>query len=106
MARYRKKSAVIEAVQLRWTQWNEVCELLGDALNAENPTGAWEIPASEASDTCGEEGPNYIALHIRTTYGHIETARHGDWLIPEKAPGRFIAVEPRLFAADYEPVEV
>ena len=105
MARYRMKSAEFEAVQLRWTQWNEVCELLGDALTAENPDGAWEIPAAEASDTCGEDGPNYIALNVRTTYGHVFTARHGDWLIPEKRAGRFIAVRPGLFASTYEPVE-
>ena len=55
MARYRKRPVEIEAVQLRWTQWNEVCEFLGDALIAENSDGAWEIPATEASDTCGEE---------------------------------------------------
>ncbi|WP_435279328.1 hypothetical protein [Streptomyces sp. 1222.5] len=103
MPKFRKRVVEFEAVQLRWTQWDQVCELLGEALITENPGGAWEVPANEASDTCGEEGPNYIALNIRTTYGHVVTAKHGDWLIPEKAPGRFIAVEPRLFAATYEP---
>jgi hypothetical protein len=104
VGRYRKKQTEIEAVQLRWTQWNEVCELLGDALTAENPDGAWEIPAEEAADTCGEPGPNYIALNVRTIGGHKVTVRHGDWLIPEKRPGRFCVVEPRLFAATYEAV--
>jgi hypothetical protein len=103
MPKYRKKPVVIEAVQLRWTQWNEVCELLGDALLAENPDGAREITADEASDTCGEDGPTYIALDVRTVHGEIATVRHGDWIIPEKTPGRFYPCKPDVFAASYDP---
>ncbi|NED31101.1 hypothetical protein [Streptomyces sp. SID8499] len=98
MACYRKKPVEIEAVQLCWTQWNEVCELLGDALTAENPDGAFEIPAEEVSDTCGEEGPNYIGLYVRTVHGEIAIVRHGDWIVPEKQPGRFYPVKPDVFA--------
>jgi hypothetical protein len=105
MARYRKKPVEIEAVQLRWTQWNEVCEFLGEALTAENSDGAWEITAEEASDTCGEEGPNYIALNVRTTHGELAVVRHGDWIIPEKTPGRFYPCKPDIFAATYEAVD-
>jgi len=104
MARYRKKPIEIEAVQLRWSQWNEVCELLGSALTAENSDGAFEIPPEEAADTCGEPGPNYIALFVRTVHGEIATVRHGDWIVPEAEPGRFYPVKPDVFAATYEPV--
>ncbi len=104
MARYRKKPVEIEAVQLRWTRWNEVCEFLGDALVVENPDGAWEITAEQASDICGEEGPNYIALTIRTAHDETATVRHGDWIVPEKQPGRFYPVKPEIFTATYEPV--
>ncbi|MFW3474419.1 hypothetical protein ACN24M_24675 [Streptomyces microflavus] len=104
MPRYRKRPVEIDAVQLRWTQWSEVCEFLGDALTAENSDGAWEIPAAEASDTCGEEGPNYIALNVRTAHGEIAIVRHGDWIIPEKEPGRFYPCKPDVFAATYEEV--
>lgn len=104
MARYRKLPVEIDAVQLRWTQWNEVCEFLGDALLAENPDGAFEIPEAEASDTCGEEGPNYIALHVRTVHGETAIVRHGDWIIPEAEPGRFYPCKPDVFAATYEAV--
>lgn len=102
MPRYRKKPVEIEAVQLRCTTWHEVCELLGDALTAENPGGAWEITAAEASDTCGEAGPNYLALNVRTTHGEIAVVRHGDWIIPENEQGRFYPCKPDVFAATYD----
>lgn len=100
---YRKKPVVIEAVQLRWSQWSQVCEFLGDALLAENPDGAWEITADEASDTCGEGGTGaFIALNVRTIHGELATVRHGDWIIPEAEPGRFYPCKPDVFAVTYE----
>jgi len=105
MAKFRKKPVVIEAVQLRWTQWSEVCDLLGAAFLAENPGGAIPLTADEASDTCGEAGPNYIAVRVRTAHGDIAVVRHGDWVIPEREPGRFYPCKPDIFAATYEPVE-
>lgn len=105
MARYCNKPKEIEAVQLRWTNWNEVCEFLGDALQDVNPNGAREITAEEASDTCGEPGPTYIALDVRTVHGEIATARHGDWIIPDAKPGTFYPCKPDVFAKTYEAVE-
>jgi len=105
MTRYRKRPVEIEAVQLRWTTWNEVCDFLGAALVAENPDGAQEITAEEASDTCGEPGPTYIALQVRTVHGDLAPVRHGDWIIPEPQPGRFYPCKPDIFAATYEASE-
>lgn len=104
MPKFRKKPVEIVAVQLRSSQWSEVCELLGPALRAENPRGAMAIPREEASDTCDEMSP-YIALNLRTAHGEIAIARHGDWIIPEpNAPGRFYPCKPRIFEATYDPV--
>lgn len=98
-----KKPLRTRAVQVRWTQWNQVCELLGDALVTENPGGAVTICADEASDTCGEEGPTYISFNVRTIHGETAVVRHGDWIIPESAPGRFYPVKPDVFARTYDP---
>lgn len=103
MARYRKRPVEIEAVQVGWTTWNEVCDLLGDALLEVNPSGAREINAEEATDTLGEAGPYYIAFDVRTVHGEIATVRHGDWLIPDAKPGTFYPCKPDVFAASYEP---
>lgn len=103
--RYRKKPVVIQAVQLRWSTWGEVAEFLGDALLEANPNGAREITAGMTSDTCGEVGPMYIALDVRTVHGEIATVRHGDWIIPDGKPGTFYPCKPDIFEATYEPVD-
>jgi thiol-disulfide isomerase/thioredoxin len=101
MAKFRKKPVVIEAVQLRWTTWCEVCEFLGDIISPANP--AREIPAEQASDTCGEVGSFFIALTIPTLEGD-HTALHGDWII-RGVKGEFYPCKPDIFAATYESVE-
>ncbi|MGW1436918.1 hypothetical protein ACWD7M_16910 [Streptomyces griseus] len=93
----------ITAVQLRWSRWSQICELLGDALMAENPLGAQEIPASDAADTCGEPGPGYIALKVRTANDEVATVHHGAWIIPEAQPGRFYPCQPDVFVNKYRP---
>ena len=105
MARYRKKPVEIDAVQLRWSTWSEVCDFLGDALREANPDGARTISPEEASDTCGEPGPEYISIDVRTVHGDLATVRHGDWVIPDGKPGTFYPCKPGIFAATYEPVE-
>jgi len=97
--KFRKKPVVIEAVQLRWSTWNEVCEFLGNIISSDNP--ARDIPAAEVSDTCGEDGPIFIALTIPTLEGdHI--ARHGDWII-RGVQGEFYPCKPDIFEQTYEP---
>jgi len=99
--RYRKKPVVIEAVQLRWSTWSEVCDFLGEIVSPANP--AREISVEEVSDTCGEQGPLYIALTIPTLEGdHI--ALHGDWII-KGVKGEFYPCKPDIFEATYEAVD-
>lgn len=100
MTRYRKKPVVIEAVQLRWSTWNEVCEFLGDAISGWNPARSVET----FTDTCGEQAP-YIELTVTTLHGDPAIVRHGDWIAAEPEPGRFYPIKPDVFAASYEPLE-
>lgn len=101
MAKFRKKPVVIEAVQLRWTTWNEMCNFLGPILGTHNP--ALDIPFSEVSDSCGEVGPNFIAVNIPTIEGKMR-AVHGDWII-KGIKGEFYPCKPDIFAASYEAVD-
>ncbi len=99
MSKFRKKPVVIEAVQLRWTQWNEVCDLLGSIISPANPARNVET----YSDTCGEVGPSYIELTIPTLEGnHI--AKHGDWII-RGVKGELYPCKPYIFEATYEAAE-
>lgn len=101
MPQFRKKPIVIEAVQLRWSTWGDVCALLGGDFK-----GGRDITAEEASDTCGESGPDYIALDVTTMHGETAVVRHGDWIIPDGKPGTFYPCKPDIFAETYDAVEV
>lgn len=100
MTKYRKKPVEIEAVQLRWSTWSEVSEFVGNTIGPNNP-GRY-ISADDASDTCGEPGPEYIAVDVTTMHGDTATVRHGDWIIPDGIPGTFYPCKPDVFAATYE----
>lgn len=90
--KYRKKPVVIDAVQLCWKNWSEVCDFLGDIISGHS--------SNEFSDACGEQPP-FIELTIPTLEGnHI--ARHGDWII-KGVKGEFYPCKPDIFAATYEP---
>ena len=92
--KYRKKPVVIEAVQLRWSTWGDVCAFLGDIVGAHNPGRD-----GPASDPCGESGP-YINLTIPTLEGD-HTAMHGDYII-KGVKGEFYPCKPDIFALTYE----
>ncbi len=97
MARFVKKRIEIEAVQLRWSTWSEMCDFLGGIVSLENPAR----PVGTFSDTCGEAKP-YIELTIPTLEGnHI--ARHGDWII-KGVKGEFYPCKPDIFEATYDAV--
>jgi len=97
MKKYRQKPVVIEAVQLKWVSWDEVCEFLGDIISKKNPARNTE----EYSDTCGEIAP-YIELTIPTLEGdHI--AKHGDYII-KGVKGEFYPVRNDIFLETYEEI--
>lgn len=98
--KYWKLPDEIEAVQLRWSRWGDICELI-----AKHGGGGWpsarEITWPEVSDDCGEIGGVYIALDVITAHGDPATVRHGDWLVPDVEPGTYYPIKPDVFAATY-----
>lgn len=115
MPRFRSNPVEIDAVRVTWQTWDEVCALIeryggrfGRTADewTRNPkvvTPGRYITAEEASDTCGEPGPQYIAFDVPTMHGERATVRHGDWLIPDGKPGTFYPCKPDVFAAKYSP---
>ena len=102
MAKYRKKPVVIEAVQLLWSTWDEVCEFAGvGKLTDGKPEGTYVDLAGNATDDCSE---NIIGLHIPTLEG-LHLAREGDWII-KGIQGELYPCKPDIFKATYEPVDV
>ena len=96
--KYRKKPVVVEAIQLRWTTWNELCDFLGSIISEDNPGRN----SNDYSDTCGEQPP-YIELTIPTLEGN-HAAKHGDWII-KGVKGEFYPCKPDIFEQTYEKAE-
>lgn len=112
MAKFRKKPVVIEAVQLLWSTWSEMCDHAGvGKLSDGKPQGCFLTMQGEASDVLvgdddaepdGHGATARIGLHIPTLEG-LMLAREGDWVI-RGVKGELYACKPDIFAATYEPV--
>jgi len=89
MARYRKKPIVIEAIQLRWENWEEICAFAGVGnLTDGNPQGIEGLP------------DNKIGMHIPTLEG-LMIADENDWII-KGIKGEIYPCKPDIFEKTYE----
>ena len=85
--KYRKKPVVIEAVQLRWDTWSEMCKHADvGKLTDGKPEGKQD----------GDE----IGLDIPTLEG-VMHANENDWVIRGVA-GELYPCKPDIFAETYE----
>lgn len=102
---YRKKPVIIEAVQLEWTAWNEICAFAGVGPIAEGkPQGGWAIPGAAGSfSQCEQTTDHVLALAIPTLEGVMIGNEH-DWII-KGVQGEFYPCKPDIRAATYEPVD-
>ncbi|QNB46832.1 ribosomal-processing cysteine protease Prp [Thermanaerosceptrum fracticalcis] len=98
--RYRKAPVVIEAIQLNWQNWNEVCDFISPKYFDK---GVWlndetfeELPDGQTSNTMG--------LRIKTLEG-IHIAREGDFII-KGVNGEFYPCKPDIFAKTYIPCDI
>ena len=92
--KFRKKPVVIEAVQLRWDTWNEMCEHADvGKLTDGKPEGV-------QLDEDGNMGGDLIGLHIPTLEG-LMLAVENDWIIRGVA-GELYPCKPDIFDQTYE----
>ncbi len=90
MTKYRKKPVVIEAVQLTWENWSEICDFADVGLLKENhPEGCM---LSE----------NRIGLNIPTLEG-LMLAEENTWII-KGVKGELYPCKPDIFEMTYEEV--
>lgn len=112
MSSFRKKPVVVEAVQLRWDTWSEMCEHAGvGRLDEGKPQGVWVAPdgtytveAPLTGDVPSVITEHWIGLAIPTLEG-IMLAVEDDWVI-RGVKGELYPCKPDIFAATYEPNEV
>ena len=89
---FRKKPVVIEAVQLRWDTWSEMCEhACVGKLKDGRPEGR-----SDPNDA------DNMFLDIPTLEG-LMTANKNDWVI-KGVNGELYPCKPDIFEKTYEPV--
>jgi hypothetical protein len=101
MARYRKKPVVIEAVQLRWDTWNEMCEHAGvSRLEDGKPQGCYVDAEGKGVDEY-PGNPARIGIWIPTLEG-LMLGVEDDWII-RGVQGELYPCKPDIFAATYEP---
>jgi len=104
MAKYRKKPIVIEAVQLRWETWSEMCEF-ADVGKFEDgkPQGCYLDADDQIADDTTETSRK-MGMQIPTLEGkHV--ASENDWVI-RGVKGELYACKPDIFEMTYEEVEL
>lgn len=100
MPKFRKKPVVIEAVQLTWANWSEICTFVHvGSLDAGQPEGCY-IDAEGNPTT--ESHLQTIGLRIPTLEG-LMVARQNDWII-KGVKGEFYPCKPDIFDVTYEEV--
>jgi len=102
MAKFRKKPVVVEALQLLWSTWQEMCDFAGvGTLGDGKPEGCYVMPNGGVTKTCG---PDYkLGLHIPTLEG-LMLAVEGDWII-RGVSNELYPCKPDIFQKTYEAVE-
>ncbi len=107
--KYRKRPVVIEALQLRWDNWEAMREFAGvGKISDRQPERGWVDPQGtfrSDSPELLEDGdiPGSLALAIPTLEG-LMVATEGDWVIRGIA-GELYPCKPNIFEATYEALE-
>jgi len=87
--KFRKKPVVIEAVQLRWDTWNDMC----------NHAGVGKLTDGKPE---GKMDGEHIQLAIPTLEG-VMIADENDWVI-KGVKGELYPCKPDIFEMTYDPV--
>ena len=97
MAKFRKKPVVIEAVQLRWSTWSEMCNHAGVGMLSDGkPEGCYVSADGQATNEVTEE----IGMAIPTLEG-VMLARENDYVV-RGVKGELYPCKPDIFEATYD----
>jgi hypothetical protein len=100
--KFRKKPIVIEAIQLRWDTWSEICNFANvGKLSDGKPAGCYITQSGNTAETFVEG--DRIGLMIPTLEG-VMVAKENDWII-KGVQGELYPCKPNIFEKTYEKVE-
>lgn len=89
--KFRKKPIVVDAIQLTWANWSDVCDFCRMG------------PLHDPMQPVGQMDGLKISLKIPTPEGWV-MARENDWIIRGVA-GELYPCRPDIFAQTYEAVD-
>lgn len=93
--KYRKKPVVVEAVQLTWGNWGEICDFVTLSWGEDGVRGVYTKDGVVTDNTMGSLG-----LIIPTLEGDM-LAVENDYII-KGVQGEFYPCKPDIFEATYE----
>jgi hypothetical protein len=99
--KFRKKPIVIDAVQLRWDNWNEMCDFASVGKRSDGKTTGCYV-ADDGTALPDDKTSEIIGLVIPTLEG-VMLARQGDWII-KGVQGELYPCKPDIFEQTYEAV--
>jgi hypothetical protein len=110
MPKFRKKPVVVEAVQLCWDTWSEMCDHAGVGPFSEGkPQGCYIDNEGHPYDPANLSYPtkkphnHKLGLQIPTLEG-VMLATEGDWVI-KGVEGELYPCKPDIFHKTHEPCE-
>lgn len=99
MAWYQKKPVRVEAVQLLWSTWTEMCRHA--PVGKAGCRGVYVRPDGSWTDSFPGD-PCKLGILIPTLEGDM-LGIEGDWII-KGTEGEFYPCKPAAFAATFEPI--
>ena len=93
--KFKKRPLVIEAVELQWENWDELCEFITLPWGEDGVHGIYQRNGVETSDTGADLGL------IFPTVDGVMMATQGDFII-KGIKGEFYPCKPDVFEATYE----
>lgn len=99
---FRKKPFVVEAVQLRWDNWSEMCGFAGvGRLSDGQPEGCYI--ASDGQPLPEGQTSEEIGMVIPKSVGGVLVVRQNDWVI-RSPDGQLCRLKPDVFEAIYDEI--
>lgn len=98
---FRKKPVVIEAVQLTWQTWNDVCDFVGEF--PPGMKGVYIDAQGAMHDEPHDPETDRLGMVIPTLEGTM-LALENDWII-RGVKGELYPCHPDIFEATYELTE-
>lgn len=91
MAKYHKKPVVVEALQLRWDTWQEMCDFIGVGPGIAQPRGM----------TGKDNALRLLIPADKTLHKHDLTVEENEWVI-KGIEGEFYPCKDSIFRETYE----